>query len=83
MADTTPMLGFKFTNTYHHSSYPAISPARPELSVAGKTVLITGGGRGLGTAIVEAFAQANAKHIFIVGRNTTTLQSIAEHIRAA
>ena len=28
--------------TWHHDTYDAISPARPELSAAGKTVVITG-----------------------------------------
>lgn len=33
------------TKTYHTKPYPAISPSRPELSLKGKTVLITAGGK--------------------------------------
>ena len=32
------------TKTYRASTYPAISPTRPELKLYGQTVLITGGG---------------------------------------
>ncbi|KAF2468405.1 NAD(P)-binding protein [Lindgomyces ingoldianus] len=73
-----PALPFiEYSNTFHHKSYPAISPTRPELSAAGKTVFISGGGRGLGTGIVAAFAQAGAKNIVIMGRNATSLQTVA------
>ena len=33
------------TKTYHTKPYPAISPSRPELSLKGKKVLITAGGK--------------------------------------
>lgn len=72
-----------FTSTYHQKSYPSISPTRPELSAAGKTVLISGGGRGLGVGIVEAFAAAGAAHIIILGRSTATLNEVAERLRPA
>ncbi|KAF2144341.1 uncharacterized protein K452DRAFT_285577 [Aplosporella prunicola CBS 121167] len=72
-----------YTETFHHHSYPAISPTRPELSAAGKTVFISGGGRGLGTGIVDAFAQAGAKILIILGRNAATLQAVAERTEAA
>lgn len=36
-----------FTSTWHNDTYPAISPTRPELSAAGKTVIITGAVSGL------------------------------------
>ncbi|KAF2475912.1 NAD(P)-binding protein [Lindgomyces ingoldianus] len=73
-----PALAYiEYSNTFHHQSYPAISPTRPELSATGKTVFISGGGRGLGTGIVDAFAQAGAKNIVIMGRNATALQSVA------
>lgn len=72
-----------FTSTYHQKSYPSISPTRPEISAAGKTVLVSGGGRGLGIGIVEAFAAANAAHIIILGRNTTTLDEVAERLRTS
>lgn len=33
------------TKAYHKTVYSYVSPDRPELNVAGKTLLITGGGR--------------------------------------
>ena len=78
-----PLWETNFTTTFHSRSYPSISPTRPELSAAGKTVLISGGGRGLGIAIVEAFAIAGAAHIIILGRSTASLQEVAERTRAS
>lgn len=72
-----------FTSTYHQKSYPSISPTRPEVSAAGKTVLISGGGRGLGVGIVEAFAAAGAAHIIVLGRSAATLNEVAERLRIA
>ncbi|KAG8161131.1 hypothetical protein KVR01_009395 [Diaporthe batatas] len=72
-----------FTFKYHQKSYPSISPTRPEVSIAGKTVLISGGGRGLGVGIVEAFAAAGATHIIILGRSIATLNDVAERLRPA
>jgi hypothetical protein len=34
------------TSKYHDTTYASISPTRPELSVKGKTVVVTGGGTG-------------------------------------
>ncbi|KAI1211051.1 NAD(P)-binding protein [Annulohypoxylon truncatum] len=56
------------TKTSHRTTYPTISPLRPELSQAGKTVLITGGSAGIGYAIACAFVQARAAKLIIVGR---------------
>ncbi|EOD43383.1 putative short-chain dehydrogenase reductase sdr protein [Neofusicoccum parvum UCRNP2] len=72
-----------YTSTFHHSSYAAISPSRPELSAAGKTIFISGGARGLGTGIVDGFAQAGAARLVVMGRTATTLQAIATRIEAA
>lgn len=72
-----------FTPTYHQKTYPSISPTRPELSAAGKTIFISGGGRGLGIGIVEAFAAAGAAHIIILGRTTAALKEVAERTGAA
>ncbi|KAI1092720.1 NAD(P)-binding protein [Rostrohypoxylon terebratum] len=65
------MSAFKWdtpTNTSHRTSYPAISPSRPELSQAGRTVLITGGSIGIGSAIARSFVQAHAAKLIILGR---------------
>lgn len=78
-----PLWETNFTSTYHQKSYPAISPTRPELSAAGKTVFVSGGARGLGIGIVEAFATAGAAHIIILGRSAATLKEVAERTGAA
>ncbi|KAK0658789.1 Short chain dehydrogenase andI [Lasiodiplodia hormozganensis] len=72
-----------YTKTFHHTPYPAISPTRPELSAANKTIFITGGGSGLGAGFVEAFATAGAAHIITIGRRLGHLDAVAARTRAA
>src|ERR1700759_240433 len=59
---------------WHNDTYEAINPKRPELSQAGKTIVITGAGQGIGREIVDAFAQAGAGTIHILGRTKQTLE---------
>jgi NAD(P)-dependent dehydrogenase (short-subunit alcohol dehydrogenase family) len=61
------------TKLSHSESYPAISPSRPELSVKGKTVVITGGGSGIGASIAKAFAAGGSTKIAIVSRTKRNL----------
>jgi NAD(P)-dependent dehydrogenase (short-subunit alcohol dehydrogenase family) len=46
------------------------------------TVLVTGGGRGIGRAIALAFAEAST-HVVVVGRTRSTLDTSADQIRQA
>ncbi|KAL3476705.1 hypothetical protein BJX99DRAFT_258255 [Aspergillus californicus] len=63
-----------FTKLNHRDVYPAIDPTRPELSQAGKVVVITGASRGLGQqAFAASFARANAKAIALIGRSADGL----------
>ncbi|KAB5571747.1 hypothetical protein GE09DRAFT_1267992 [Coniochaeta sp. 2T2.1] len=79
MALTTITVTNPLVKTYHKTSYPAISPLRPELSQAGKTVLIAGGSTGIGYAIARAFVQAKAARVIILGRRAdVTKQSAAK-----
>ena len=61
------------TSTWHDKAYASISPSRPELSAKGKTVLITGGGTGIGAETARCFAEAGASRIALVGRREQPL----------
>jgi hypothetical protein len=43
-----------FTKNAYRDIYPAVQPTRPELSQAGKVVVITGATRGLGRVRILA-----------------------------
>ena len=53
-----------------------------DLNFAGKTVLVTGGSRGIGKAIASTFAAAGA-NLVLAARNLETLQEAAEEIAKA
>jgi len=67
----------------HQSAYPAIDPTRPELSTAGKSILITGAGSGIGASTALAFAKSGASHVAIVGRRPAALASTKAALAAA
>jgi NAD(P)-dependent dehydrogenase (short-subunit alcohol dehydrogenase family) len=70
-----------FTSKVHRTAYPAISPKRPELNQASRTVLITGGGTGIGKSIAEHYILASAATVIIVGRRLEILQAAAEELK--
>lgn len=72
-----------FTPTIHNTPYLAISPTKPALSQAGKTVLVTGGGTGIGKAIAHNFVLASAATVIILGRRVSKLQEAAGELEAA
>ena len=61
------------TQTWHATTYESISPIRPELSAKGKTVVVTGGGTGIGAETARYFAQAGASRIALLGRREQPL----------
>lgn len=61
------------TSTWHSTTYQSLSPTRPELSANGKTILITGGGTGIGAETAVYFAEAGATRIALLGRREQPL----------
>lgn len=85
MATSSNPHGFpSFTKTWHSSPYDSISPLvrRSALSTAGRSVLVTGGGTGIGAAIARAFAAAGSTNIALVSRNAKALDRTAAAITA-
>ncbi|GAP84806.1 putative short-chain dehydrogenase [Rosellinia necatrix] len=70
------------TDPVHKTSYAAIDPARPALSQAGRTVLVTGGGTGIGSGIVRGFAGASAARIIVVSRRPAVVAAAARALAA-
>ena len=68
------------TSEWHNDTYPAISPTNPSLSVTGKTIVVTGGGSGIGRETARAYAEAGAAHVAIMGRTQSTLSETKEII---
>lgn len=71
------------TQVWRNASYPAIDPTKASLSVASKTVFVTGGGAGIGLATARAFAAAGASIVAISGRTEKTLRAAKRDIEAA
>ena len=63
-----------FTKTFHRAPYPAISTTRPELSAAGRVVIVTGAAGQIGKAICKAFARAGAPHVAMLDLDGGNLQ---------
>ena len=61
------------TSTWHTDTYPSLSPKRAELSAKGKTVVVTGGGTGIGAETAHRFAEAGASRIALLGRREQPL----------
>jgi NAD(P)-dependent dehydrogenase (short-subunit alcohol dehydrogenase family) len=70
------------TKTWHKTIYPSLDPTRPELSAKGKTIVITGGGTGIGAEAAKYFAKAGASRVAILGRREQPLLDTKSAIEA-
>lgn len=68
--------------TMRRRLYPTINPSKPELSAAGKVVIITGAGSGVGYDTATAWATAGASGIVLAGRNVDVLNAAAENVKS-
>lgn len=71
------------TKTWHTTTYAPLSPLLPTNSATGKTVLITGGGTGIGAATALSFAAAGALKLILLGRRPAPLLATKSRIEAA
>lgn len=77
------MAEFSLIQASHHDIYSFIDPsANLKDAAKGRTVLITGGGSGIGVAIAKQFAIASACAIVLTGRRYANLKSVADDISA-
>jgi NAD(P)-dependent dehydrogenase (short-subunit alcohol dehydrogenase family) len=71
-----------FIESIHHDIYDAIDPRTTLANKAhGKTILITGAGRGIGRSIAIAFAHAGADRLILTARTATQLDAVANEIK--
>ena len=70
------------TSEWHNNTYSDISPTRRELSAANKTIVVTGGGSGIGAETARSFAAAGAAHVAILGRTQEKLSQTKASISA-
>lgn len=61
------------TKGWHNKAQPSTLPTRPELSAKGKSVIVTGGGTGIGGETARYFAEAGASRIALLGRRAQPL----------
>jgi len=67
-----------------HDMYPFISPQQHLRGAAThQTILITGGGKGVGRAMTHQFARAGAGAIYITGRDGAALDETAASVARA
>ncbi|KAH8898531.1 NAD(P)-binding protein [Thozetella sp. PMI_491] len=69
--------------TEHLTVYPALATAIKHIDLAGKSVLITGGGYGIGVDIARSFAERNVSSLILVGRTESKLKASASFLASA
>jgi NAD(P)-dependent dehydrogenase (short-subunit alcohol dehydrogenase family) len=76
-----PNIANGMTKIIRQTGYPAVSHSCPELSQAGKTVLVTGGSAGIGFSIAQAFIRAGAASMVLVNRRPDVLTSACTELK--
>lgn len=74
-------MAFRLIKTPRFETYDRIAPAKLRDELKGRSVLVTGGGVGIGAAMARSFAEAGVNNIHISGRTEKTLQETAEELR--
>jgi NAD(P)-dependent dehydrogenase (short-subunit alcohol dehydrogenase family) len=70
--------------TAHHAAYEAIDPTLAlKHSAQGKVIFIAGASRGIGQATAVAFAQADARAIYLIARSKDALEETRVLLRQA
>ncbi|KAE9364317.1 NAD(P)-binding protein [Stipitochalara longipes BDJ] len=64
----------------HLDPYPRLDPTHLKKEFSGKSILITGGGYGIGASIAKSFAEAGVAEIILVGRTEAKLKTTAEEL---
>ncbi|TVY32373.1 Short chain dehydrogenase, partial [Lachnellula occidentalis] len=64
----------------HLTPYPRLDPTHLKSDFTGKTILITGGGYGIGASIATSFATAGASHLILAGRTSSKLSTTASSL---
>lgn len=77
--DVAEVAGGAFVSTIHNDTYPAIDPAKYDLS--NKTVFITGASKGIGRASASSFAKAGASNIILGARSS--LEDVEKEVLSA
>ena len=73
---------YQLTKTMRRGLYPAIDQSQSDLSAAGKVVIITGAGGGIGYDIATTWATAGASGIVLAGRYVDMLNAAAENVKS-
>jgi NAD(P)-dependent dehydrogenase (short-subunit alcohol dehydrogenase family) len=64
----------------HLDPYPRLDPTHLKEEYAGKSVLVTGGGYGIGASIARSFAEAGVAEIILAGRTESKLKTTADEL---
>ena len=67
----------------HLNSYPRLDPTHLNQEFSGKSILITGGGYGIGAGIASSFAAAGVSEIFLAGRTESKLKATASFLSSS